>query len=111
LSLEPRQPPTSMPHAYTNACHRVGDTVTKASAGPQALQRQALEETALRALAGRLPVAVVVDSQPGVLTTAYVEGTPGQELMTDELAATALQTLGRLLAELQTVRPDFHSVV
>ncbi len=96
-----------MPHAYTNACHRVGNTVTKAYAGPDAGARQAREEVALRALAGRLPVATVVDSQPGVLTTAYVDGVPGQDLIGDAVAAAVLFTLGRMLTELQSVPPDF----
>lgn len=101
----PRREP--MPHAYTNACHRVGNTVTKAYAGPDAGARQAREEAALRALAGRLPVATVLDSQPGILTTAYVDGVPGQDLIGDGLAAAVLFTLGRMLTELQSVPPEF----
>ena len=101
----PRREP--MPHAYTNACHRVGNTVTKAYAGPDAGTRQAREEAALRALADRLPVAEIVDSQPGVLTTAYIDGIPGQQLLDDGLAEPVLFTLGRLLNELQSVPPEF----
>ncbi len=99
--------PEPMPHAYTNTCHRIGDSVTKAYAGPDAAARQAREETPLRALADRLPVATVLDSQPGILTTAYVDGLPGQELISDGRAEAVLFTLGRLLAELQSVPPGF----
>ncbi|MBA3311215.1 MAG: hypothetical protein H0U28_14390, partial [Nocardioidaceae bacterium] len=56
---------------------------------------------------GSLPVATVVDSQPGVLTTAYVDGVPGQDLIGDAVAAAVLFTLGRMLTELQSVPPDF----
>lgn len=99
--------PEPMPHAYTNRCHRVGDTVTKSYRGPGVAARQAHEESALRACAGRLPVATVVDSQPGVLTTEYVGGTHGQELIDTGLAEAVLFTLGRLLTDLQSVDPRF----
>jgi len=99
--------PEPMPHASINRCHRVGDSVTKAYAGPDAAARQAREETPLRALADRLPVATVLDSQPGILTTAYVDGLPGQELISDGRAEAVLFTLGRLLDELQSVPPGF----
>ncbi len=99
--------PEPMPHAYTNRCHRVGDTVTKSYQGPGVAARQAHEESALRACAGRLPVATVVDSQPGVLTTEYVGGTHGQDLIDTGLAGAVLFTLGRLLSDLQSVDPGF----
>lgn len=106
-TMRPMPQPEPMPHAYTNSCHRVGDTVTKAYAGPDAVARQAREESALRALVGRLPVATVVDSQQGVLTTAYVDGVPGQELIDEVRADAVLFALGRLLVELQSVPPEF----
>ncbi len=105
--MNPMPQPEPMPHAYTNRCHRVGDTVTKAYVGPDAAARQASEASALRALAGVLPVPAVVDSQPGVLTTAYVDGVPGQELVAEGRATAVLSALGLLLAQLQSVRPDF----
>ncbi len=95
----------SMPHAYTNRCHRVGDTVIKAYTAPDAVVRQAREESALRALVGRLPVPRIVNSQPGVLTTEYVDGVPGQELVAEGRAAAVMSALGRLLATLQSVSP------
>ncbi|MGI8994463.1 MAG: hypothetical protein ACR2FP_09165, partial [Nocardioidaceae bacterium] len=99
--------PEPMPHASTNTCHRVGDSVTKAYAGPDAAARQAREEAALWALADRLPVATVLDSQPGVLTTAYVDGVPGQELICEGRAEAVVFGLGRLLTELQSVPRGF----
>ena len=107
--MNPMPQPEPMPHAYTNSCHRVGDTVTKAYAGPDAVVRQAREELALRTLDGRLPVATIVDSLPGVLTTAYIDGVPGQELIDAGRAEAVLFALGRLLAELQSVTPEFLS--
>lgn len=105
--MNPMLQPEPMPHAYTNSCHRVGDTVTKAYAGPDAVVRQAREELALRTLEGRLPVATIVDSLPGVLTTAYIDGVPGQELIDAGRAEAVLFALGRLLVEMQSVPPEF----
>lgn len=99
--------PEPMRHAYTNSCHRVGDAVTKVYAGPDASSRQDREESALRALVGRLPVPSILSSEAGVLTTAYVEGVPGQELIDAGRAEAVLFALGRLLVEIQSVPPTF----
>jgi hypothetical protein len=96
-----------LPHAYTNEVTALGDLVTKAYRGPGAVQRQRREELALRRLADRLPVATIVDSRPGALVLRRVAGRHGQERIDGGDGAAVLFGLGRLLREVQAVRPGF----
>jgi Ser/Thr protein kinase RdoA (MazF antagonist) len=83
------------------------DLVTKTYRGPGAIGRQQREELAIRSVAGRLPVATVVDSRPGVLVLRRVPGRHGQERIDGGDGDAVMFGLGRLLRELQAVRPAF----
>jgi Ser/Thr protein kinase RdoA (MazF antagonist) len=96
-----------LPHGYTNAVSVRGDLVTKRYRGVDALERQRREEVALRALAGRLPVATIVESRPGALVLARVAGRHGQDRIDRGQAEAVLFGLGRLLRDVQAIRPDF----
>jgi aminoglycoside phosphotransferase (APT) family kinase protein len=89
-------------HGYTNATVRSGRGVTKTYAGPDARERKATEEHALRTLAGRIPVPRVLWSKPGSLTTSYVEGQHGQDLL-DIAPREVLRGCGEVLARLHAI--------
>lgn len=84
-----------MPHGYTNTTVTDGEVVVKAYAGPDAGERQIREELALVRLAGGLPVPTIVSTSPGTLTTALVEGTPGQQAIADGHGPEVLYLCGR----------------
>ena len=96
-----------VPHAYTNSVTAQGELVTKTYRGPGAGGRQQREELAIRSLADRLPVATIVDSRPGVLVLAHVPGRHGQDRIDHGEGAAVMYRLGRLLREVQAVRPRF----
>jgi hypothetical protein len=96
-----------VPHAYTNDVTALGSLVTKTYRGPGAIERQQREELALRSLADRLRVATVVDSRPGVLILSRVPGRHGQERIDRGEGEAVMFGLGRLLREVQAVRPGF----
>ena len=96
-----------VPHAYTNSVTARDSLVTKTYQGSGAIERQRREELALRSLADRLPVATVVDSRPGVLVLELVPGRHGQERIDRGDGAAVMFALGRLLHEVQAVRPEF----
>jgi hypothetical protein len=96
-------------HGYTNVTTVPGDLMTKTYRGPDAVERQRREELALRSLAGRLPVAKIVESRPGVLVLGKVEGRHGQELIDSGEGDAVMFGLGRLLREVQAIRPVFFS--
>lgn len=91
-----------MKHGYTNQTTLSGSSVTKSYAGPDAVDRQSTEAHVLRTLAGRIPVPLVLTSEPGTLTTSYVEGTHGQDLL-DTSPALVLAACGRVLSRLHAV--------
>lgn len=95
-----------LPHAYTNSVTARDSLVTKTYQGSGAVERQRREELALRSLADRLPVATVVDSRPGVLVLELVPGRHGQERIDRGDGAAVMFALGRLLREVQAVRPE-----
>jgi Phosphotransferase enzyme family len=90
-----------LPHGYTNLTVRDGDLVTKTYAGPDAVARQAREERAIAWVGQWLPVPEIVASRPGSITTRYVAGEHGQDLLESALTEDVLPTCGRLLRELQ----------
>jgi len=94
-------------HGYTNVTTAQGDLVTKTYWGPDAVRRQECEELALRSLAGRLPVATIVESRPGALVLGKVAGRHGQELIDSGEGDAVMFGLGRLLREVQAIRPVF----
>ena len=96
-----------VPHAYTNSVTARGSLVTKTYQGSGAIERQQREELAIRSLADRLPVATIVDSRPGVLVLGQVPGRHGQERIDRGEGDAVMFGLGRLLREVQAVRPQF----
>jgi len=83
-----------MPHGYTNATRNEAGVISKRYLGPDAPARQHAEVTALRHLAGTLPVPALVHQEAGQIGTALMPGRPGQELL--ELAPDAvLRSVGR----------------
>jgi Ser/Thr protein kinase RdoA (MazF antagonist) len=84
-----------------------GDLVTKTYRGPDAIARQQREELAIRSVAGRLPVATIVDSRPGVLVLHRVPGRHGQDRIDRGEAGAVMFGLGRLLRDVQAVSPRF----
>lgn len=86
-----------LPHGCTNATRSADGLVHKRYLGPDATIRQHAEVTALRHLAGTLPVPAVRHEQVGQIGTALMPGRPGQELL--ELAPEAvLSSVGRTAA-------------
>lgn len=96
-------------HGYTNVTTVLGDLVTKTYRGHDAVRRQQREELAIRSLAGLLPVATIVESRPGVLVLGKVAGRHGQELIDAGEGDAVMFGLGRLLREVQTIRPALLS--
>lgn len=90
-------------HGYTNDTVVIGDVVVKTYAGPDVVERQAREVGALRRLSGRFPVPQIVESVPGALSTRYVDGHHGQELIDAGFGDAVLASCGRVLRTLQAV--------
>lgn len=97
-----------LPHAYTNVATVSGDVVTKTYRGPDAIERQQREAQAIASLQGRLPVARILESRPGVLVLARVPGRHGQDLIDAGEGHMVMHGLGALLREVQAVQPDFY---
>ena len=95
-----------MRHGYTNETIHTGDTVTKTYLGRYPNVRQNREESALRHLAGRIPVPRLIASEPGRLTMAYVDGAHGQDLI-GERPAQVLGACGRVLRDLHAIPVGF----
>jgi hypothetical protein len=97
----------ALPHAYTNVATVLGDRVTKTYRAPDAVRRQQREELAIRSVTGLLPVATILDSQPGVLVLGKVPGRHGQDLIDGGEGDAVMFGLGRLLREVQAISPVF----
>jgi tRNA A-37 threonylcarbamoyl transferase component Bud32 len=89
-------------HGYTNATTTDGRRVVKRYVGPDAVERQQREVSALTSLAGRLPVPPLLEHQDGQITMGFVAGLPGQELLTTAPDA-VLHTVGRTARQLQQI--------
>lgn len=94
----------TLPHGYTNRTVRRGRTVTKSYRGPDAAGRRERELTALRALRGRIPVPLVVESGRD-LTMEYVDGAHGQDLIDTGEAAGVMRTCGEILRRIHRIPP------
>jgi len=92
--------PELMPHGYTHRTTRSGDVVTKAYQGPAAEACCAREAGALTALAGLLPVPLVITRGPVTLQTALAPGQHGQDLVDGGLAEPVLAACGRVLRQI-----------
>lgn len=94
-----------MRHGYTNETTRNGAVVRKTYAGPDARSRCAAELRALTRLHRLLPVPAVISSAPAHLTTAFVAGEHGQDLIDARRADEVLAACGALLRQLQELDP------
>ncbi|MBT2523214.1 phosphotransferase [Arthrobacter sp. ISL-28] len=94
-----------MQHGYTNETYRQGLRVGKRYQGPDAEGRAAAELLALTRLVGRIPVPAVIDAGELTLTTAFVPGEHGQDLIESGPAEETLAACGRLLRDLHMLDP------
>ena len=96
-------------HGYTNLTRRLpGGRVEKRYEGPDARAAFERELECLTRLAGRLPVAEVVDADAAgpVLMLREVTGQHGQDLIEEGRAAEVLRALGLLHVRLRAIDPD-----
>ncbi|MEV0350866.1 phosphotransferase [Nonomuraea sp. NPDC050680] len=89
-----------MKHGYTNST--VGDDtwVVKCYEGPDAAIRLKTESRFLRRLRGRLPVPAVHRVTPTSVTTRYVRGAHGQDLLDEGRVTEVLAGCGQTLARI-----------
>jgi aminoglycoside phosphotransferase (APT) family kinase protein len=92
-------------HGYTNQTDRRENAVYKVYKGPGAAERKHAELRALTALAGLFPAPAVIASDEVSLTTVYVKGRHGQDLIDAGLAREVLSECGRLLQQLHQISP------
>ena len=100
---------TRLPHGYTNATRRLGrHRVEKRYEGPARWDKARREAACLGRLAGRLPVPVLVSSDPSVpaLVMTAFGGRHGQELIDEGHGRRVLRLVGRALADLQALGSD-----
>ncbi|HYN94036.1 MAG TPA: aminoglycoside phosphotransferase family protein [Pilimelia sp.] len=86
-----------LPHGYTNDTRGDGAVVVKRYDGPDAADRQAREQLMLDRLSGSLPVPALLSGGAGELTTRWVAGVHGQELIEAGHAAAVLRACGTTL--------------
>ncbi|MFF4194701.1 phosphotransferase [Nonomuraea sp. NPDC001831] len=89
-----------MEHGYTNSTVGDGALVVKCYQGPEAAFRLGTESRYLRRLRGRLPVPRVHQITATSLTTRFVAGAHGQDLLDEGRAAEVLAECGRVLARI-----------
>ncbi|GAA2757165.1 phosphotransferase [Actinopolymorpha rutila] len=98
-----------LPHGYTNRTVGDGAVVVKEYAGPDAPDRRRREQVVLDRLAGTIPLPPLVDAGDLRLTTGFVGGTHGQELLapaeSPDRAAAVLAACGHTLREIHAVDP------
>ncbi len=94
-----------MRHGYTNQTERRGGAAYKTYKGPDALARCAAELRALTRLYDVMQVPSVISCGPTVLSTAYVAGKHGQDLLDAAHADDVLTACGELLRRLHALDP------
>jgi len=97
-----------LPHGYTNFTRLVDGRVEKTYDGPRRWASSTRESACLLGLAGRLPVAHVVESDLSVprLNLSMVAGRHGQDLIDEGHASAVLRLTGQALLALQRVSPE-----
>ena len=102
-----------MRHGYTNVTNLVGSSVSKTYLGPDSDARAATERTALTRLVGRFPVPALLATSPASLTTQFISGEHGQDLIEDGFAEEVLAACGNVLRRLHSTDPAvvFDTVV
>jgi tRNA A-37 threonylcarbamoyl transferase component Bud32 len=90
-------------HGYTNATWLEGDRVHKQYVGEDAGARMRTELDAIRQVADRVPVPLVldVDGRATPVTFSRAAGRHGQDLIDEGQAASVLKAAGRTLRALQ----------
>ncbi|MEU0565880.1 phosphotransferase [Nonomuraea sp. NPDC005983] len=89
-----------MEHGYTNSTVGDGALVVKCYQGPDAATRLRTESRFLRRLRGRLPVPRVHEVTATSVTTRFVRGAHGQDLLDEGRAVEVLEGCGRTLARI-----------
>ncbi|AQZ68833.1 aminoglycoside phosphotransferase [[Actinomadura] parvosata subsp. kistnae] len=89
-----------MKHGYTNSTFGDGALVVKCYEGPEAAFRLSTESRYLRRLRGRLPVPRVHQVTSTSLTTRFVDGSHGQDLLDEGRAVEVFTECGRMLARI-----------
>jgi tRNA A-37 threonylcarbamoyl transferase component Bud32 len=84
-------------HGYTNSTFGDGALVVKCYEGPEAAFRLSTESRYLRRLRGRVPVPRVHKITSTSLTTRFVSGAHGQDLLDEGRAVEVLTECGRAL--------------
>lgn len=92
-----------LPHGYCNETSRDGDLVVKRFLGPDAAARADTEARILRAVAAVVPVPAVTNVTDTEVTSRFVPGRHGQEVLTPDLASGVLAACGRTLAGVHAV--------
>lgn len=96
-----------LPHGYTNFTRLAHGHVEKTYDGARRWANATRELTCLTALAGRLPVATVVDHDLSIprLTLSLLPGRHGQDLLNEGHAPRVLRLVGETLNQLQRLAP------
>jgi hypothetical protein len=97
-----------LPHGYTNFTRLADGRVEKTYDGPRRWANASRELTCLVGLAGRLPVAAVVDNDLSVprLVLSLVPGRHGQDLIGEGHASRVLRLTGETLVALQRLSTE-----
>jgi hypothetical protein len=90
-------------HGYTNLTDTDGEVVTKVYQGPDAAQRAAREQAALRSFGAGVPVPTLVSGTSSETVTALAPGTPGQDLLDAGRASMVLRACGALAGAVATL--------
>ena len=101
--------PQRLPHGYNNLTRRIaGGRIEKRYESSYRCDRARVEAACLTALAGRVPVPVVIEVNPEVpmLVLAEEPGVHGQELIDAGRATEALGALGTALRSLHRLGPQ-----
>jgi tRNA A-37 threonylcarbamoyl transferase component Bud32 len=96
-----------LPHGYTNRVSSDGAVVVKRYTGYDWRRRRDTEIRTLSDLAGRLPVPPVLEIGADTLTTAFVPGEHGQDLIAAGHADAVLRSCGAMLPTLPLVHGDY----
>lgn len=96
---------SSVRHGYTNDTERIAEVVRKCYQGPESVQRAHAERVALSALEGSLPVPRLIGTAGAVMTTAFVDGAHGQDLIEAGHARQVLAECGNVLRRLHSLDP------
>lgn len=92
-------------HAYTNRTSGDGCIVVKEFIGPEAAARRDREEACLRALRGLVPVPEVLGVSGLELSTRFVAGVHGKDLLASGQADAVLAACGETLHRIQQIDP------